>query len=249
MSVVTRKSSLHIGKVSAPKSYELLASQLREAILGGQVPEGTSLPTERELVEQTGLSRGSVREALRTLAAEGLVNPKQGRSGGNIVSLPGSDSLAQFINQFVRGRRISVRAVHETRELIEPALARFAAVRRTPKDLDTLLALQKELTGATGNFQRFSIVNVKWHVAVAEASGNELLATFLKSISSGVAAATTTEEYDTSETRNAVIQIHQRINDAIEQQDGDKAERYMRRHLTATAARASDRDIEPAAAD
>ncbi|WP_431284541.1 FadR/GntR family transcriptional regulator [Humitalea sp. 24SJ18S-53] len=238
------RSPFSVSKVSAPKSYDLLASQLREAILTGDIPEGSRLPTERELVIQTGLSRGSVREALRMLATEGLVNPRRGRLGGNMVSLPGSENLAHLIGQFVRGRKISVHALHETRELIEPLLARIAAQRRTPQDLDRLWALQNELVAAAGNFQRFSIVNVQWHLAVAEASGNELLATFLKSLSFGVAAATTTEVYNTTETRNAVIKIHDMINQAIEQQDGDKAERYMRRHLTATTARSTAQDVE-----
>jgi DNA-binding FadR family transcriptional regulator len=182
-----------------------------------------------------------VREALRILATEGLIQPRRGRSGGTIVSRPGSDNLAQLIGQFVRGRKISVHALHETREIVEPALARMAAVHRTPTELKRLLSLHDELVESAGNFQRFSVANIKWHLAVAEASHNELLATFLRSISSGVAAATTIEEYDTPETRKVVIQIHDRINRAIEAQDGEAAERYMRRHLGATAARSAPR--------
>lgn len=241
------RSSFHITRVSAPKSYELLAEQLREAILAGEIPEGSSLPTERELVMQTGISRPSVREALRILATEGLVQPRRGRSGGTIVSLPGSDNLAQLIGQFVRGRKISVHALHETREIVEPALARMAAAHRTPTELKRLFSLHDELIESAGNFQRFSVANIKWHLAVAEASHNELLATFLRSISSGVAAATTTEVYDTPETRKVVIQIHDRINRAIEAQDGEAAERYMRHHLGATAARSAPRaTVDPA---
>jgi len=62
----SRKSKpLTIKRVSVPKSYDVLANQLRETILRGEISEGDPLPTERELVTQTGLSRGSVREALR----------------------------------------------------------------------------------------------------------------------------------------------------------------------------------------
>src|SRR4029450_3303500 len=119
---------LRLSRVSVPKSYDVLADKLRETILKGDIREGDSLPTERELVSQTGLSRGSVREALRMLAVEGLGRPRHGRPGrlgGNIAPLPGKESMAHFINQFVVGRRLSLRTVQESRETIEPTLARF----------------------------------------------------------------------------------------------------------------------------
>lgn len=80
-------------------------------------------------------------------------------------------------------------------------------------------------------------MNVKWHNAVAKASGNELLATLLYSISHGLQVATMAEEYDTMETRRQVINIHARINDAIEARNPDLAERSMRQHMSATHAR------------
>jgi GntR family transcriptional repressor for pyruvate dehydrogenase complex len=80
--------------------------------------------------------------------------------------------------------------------------------------------------------------NINWHNAVARASGNELLAAFLYSVSYGVAVATTTAEYDTMDTRKEVIRIYSRINDAIEARNADLAERHMRRHIVATNARA-----------
>lgn len=238
---VPEGGSFALSKVSAPKSYELLAAQLREAILAGEIPEGASLPTERDLVLQSGISRPSVREALRILSAEGLVRARQGRTGGSIVTLPSSDNLVQLIGQFVRGRQISVRALYETRELIEPLLAGLAATRRTLQNMQRLRSLHEDLVAAAANYQRFSVANVAWHLAVAEASQNELLTTFLRSISSGVAVATTIEEYDTGDTRQAVIRIHHKINDAIEQQDSAKAERYMRAHLAATTLHAGAR--------
>jgi DNA-binding FadR family transcriptional regulator len=234
-----RKSKrLIVKRISAPKPYDVLADQLRETILRGEISEGDTLPTERELVSQTGLTRGSVREALRMLAVEGLVETRHGRLGGNVVTLPGQDSMATAINRFVRGRKLSLRTLQETREALEPVLARLAAQRRSDDDLEELKSLHSHLVASVDNFQEFSLTNVKWHNAVATASGNDLLAALLYSISYGVHLATMTEEYDTMDTRRQVIRIHSRINDAIESHDADAAERFMRQHIGAAHARA-----------
>jgi GntR family transcriptional repressor for pyruvate dehydrogenase complex len=235
-----RKSSgntdLRLPRVSVPKSYDVLAAKLRETILNGDIREGESLPTERELVSQTGLSRGSVREALRMLAVEGLVRPRHGRLGGNIVTLPGKESMAHFVNQFVVGRRLSLRTVQESRETIEPTLARFAAERRSLDDVKKLRALNDDLANAVSDRAQFAAVNIEWHNAVAAASRNDLLAAFLFSMSFGVAMSTMADEYDTMEVRKAAINIHARIADAIEAQSADLAFRRMEKHVSATRA-------------
>lgn len=231
------KRAVKVDRIAVPKPHHVLANHLRDSILRGEIPEGQSLPSERDLVEQTGLSRGAVREALRTLSVEGLVETKHGRLGGSIVRLPGHDSMASAINRFVQGRRISLRSLQETRDVLEPFLARLAAERRTEEQLKELQALQEELVGSADDFREFALVNLKWHHAVARASGNELLATLLYSISHGLEIATMAEEYDTLETRRQVINIHARINDAIARSDPELAERSMRQHMTATHAR------------
>ena len=229
-------------RVSVPKSYDVLAAKLRETILGGDVREGESLPTERELVSQTGLSRGSVREALRMLAVEGLVRPRHGRLGGNIVTLPGKESMAHFINQFVVGRRLSLRTLQETRETIEPTLARLAAERRSLDDVARLRTLNDDLASAVSDRAQFAAVNIEWHNAVAMASRNDLLAAFMFSMSFGVAMSTMADEYDTVDVRKAAVSVHTRIADAIEAQQADLAFRRMDKHVRATRAVTSARE-------
>jgi GntR family transcriptional regulator, transcriptional repressor for pyruvate dehydrogenase complex len=232
-----RKPSVTVDRIAVPKPHDVLANHLRESILRGEIPEGESLPSERDLVEQTGLTRGSVRAALRTLAVEGLVQTKHGRLGGSIVTLPGHESMASAIGRFVQGRRISLRSLQETREVLEPFLARLAAERRTEEHLQELQELHGRLVRSADDFRAFAVTNVQWHNAVAKASGNELLATLLYSIAHGVEVATMAEEYDTAETRKQVINIHARINEAIAARNSDLAERCMRLHMTASHAR------------
>lgn len=231
-----------LGRISVPKSYEVLADRLRQTILDGSVAEGERLPTERELVSQTGLSRGSVREALRKLEVEGLVKTKLGRLGGNIVSRPGNDSMAHVITQFVRGRRLSLRTLQETRETLEPSLARLAAEHRSHDDIARLRELNAEMAEALDDRNRFAAINIAWHNAVATASRNDLLAAFLYAISYDVVASTVSEEYDTPGLRKEVVGVHERIIAAIEASDGDAAFRRMERHVKATRARTRARE-------
>lgn len=236
MPAAHKRKTISVERVSVLKSYDVLANRLRDSILRREIAEGEPLPTERELVTQTGLSRGSVREALRILAVEGLLRTTHGRLGGNIVTLPGNESMATAIDRFVRGRRLPLRALQETREILEPSLARLAAERCTSAGLEEIQSLHHALITAAGDFEKFSQLNIKWHNAIARASGNELLAAVLFSVSYGVAVATTVKEYDTAETRAQVIHIHGLINQAIESRNPDLAERRMRQHIQATRA-------------
>ncbi len=232
-----RKPRVTVTRISVPKPHDVLANHLRDGILRGEIAEGDALPSERELVDQTGLTRGAVREALKTLSVEGLVQTRHGRFGGSVVTLPGQESMTTAINRFVQGRKLSLRTLQETREALEPFLARLAAERRTDEHVRELKSLHESLVAAVADFQEFASLNVKWHNAVAKASGNELLAAVLYSIAHGVHIATATEEYDTMETRKQVIHIHSRVNDAIASGNPDLAERSMRQHMLATHAR------------
>ncbi|WP_051236895.1 FadR/GntR family transcriptional regulator [Ottowia thiooxydans] len=239
MAETLRDQTVVLKRIATPKPQVLLADQLREAILSGEFVQGQVLPPERELVLATGLTRGAVREALRTLAVEGFLEARSGRFGGNVVTLPSREFMASAIGRFVRGRRLPLKSLHETRDILEPALAHLAALHRTAEDIQALRQLHESLVAAQGNFPEFATLNIRWHRAIASASHNELLAGVLESIAYGVSVSTSTEEYDTPETRKQVIRIHARIMEAIEAGDGPQAELRMRQHIGATHARAS----------
>lgn len=243
------RSEAILGRIEVPKTYDVLAEHLRRTILDGEMPEGARLPTERELVAQTGLSRGSVREALRKLEVEGLVRPRPGRLGGNIVTRPGQDALAHFVGQFVRGHKLSLRTLQETRETIEPALARLAAERRTDEDVALLHNFNTRMGELLDDRTAFAKANFAWHGAVGAASKNDLLAAFLYSMSKGVVEATVLEEYDTPDLRREVLRAHDRIIDAIEARDPDAAQRRMERHVKATRAMSLAKENVPLSLD
>lgn len=222
--------------IVVPKSSNILAAELRRQILLGTLPAGSPLPVERELVAQTGLSRSSVREALRILEAENLVTTRAGRSGGSIVNQPNVESFGRSISLFVHGRGIKLMALLETREAIEPALAALAACNRTDEDLQHLADVSERLEAAVGDRALFLQENVNWHMALATASRNELLNAFMHSISSMVHKASALENFATEDVRKLVIQAHRRIFAGIEAKDPEAAQRRMARHLAALTA-------------
>jgi DNA-binding FadR family transcriptional regulator len=226
-------AEIKLEPIFVPKTSDVLADQLRRQILAGALAPGAVLPPERDLVTKTGLSRGSVREALRILEAEGLVTTRPGRQGGSVARLPGDESLAKYVSLFVHGRGISLLSLLQTREAVEPSLAYLAAQNRTDAELQDLLDITKRVEDAYADPPLYLAENVKWHCAIATASHNELLRAFMVAISSMVYKASAIENFATEDVRNVVLKAHRRILDAIVAKDADAARRRMARHLAA----------------
>jgi len=231
-------SAIDVKRLVVPKVSGVLAEHLRESILRGELPEGSPLPTERQLGERSGLSRASVREALRILESEGLIHTRPGRNGGASVKQPTAESIARSVELFVRGHRVRLESLLETREAIEPAIARLAAVNRNDDDLARLSTAQARLTANTHDRTAYLAANVDWHLAVALASHNEPLIGFMTAIAGVIHSATELDPLDTDEVRGLTIAAHKRIHAAIAAGDPAAAERRMARHVHAYGAKA-----------
>jgi GntR family transcriptional repressor for pyruvate dehydrogenase complex len=226
---------LDLKPVNVPKAADVLASLLREKILNGELLEGMDLPPERDLGTQSGLSRASVREALRILEGEGLIVTRIGRNGGSTVMRPSSVTIERSVGIFIRGQGIRLEAVLEARAAIEPPSARFAALHRSDEDLAEIERCQRKLEEASqaGDVDAYVRANLEWHVQVVRASHNELLIAFISAVSHSIYVATDLDGFNSVEVRNAVIHAHRRVIDAIRAGDGDAAARRMERHVGA----------------
>jgi GntR family transcriptional repressor for pyruvate dehydrogenase complex len=226
---------LDLSPVNVPKAADVLARILREKILTGELAEGVDLPNERELGAQAGLSRASVREALRILEGEGLIATRVGRHGGSAVVRPTSATIERSVGIFIRGQRIRLDAVLETRSAIEPPSARFAALHRTEADLEDMQKVHQRLqrVSEAGDLPGYVRANLDWHVQVVRASHNELLIAFIVAVSQSVYLETDLEGFNSVKVRNAVIQAHEKVMEAIRARDGDAAARRMGRHVDA----------------
>jgi GntR family transcriptional repressor for pyruvate dehydrogenase complex len=229
--------AIQLSPMEVPKASDVLANRLRESILTGEYPEGTPLPPERELVVQTRMGRTTVREALRILEVQGLIRIKAGRAGGAFVQQPGNESVANSLELLIRGRQIRLAAVHETREAIEPSLARLAAEHRTTEDLRRLDEANDNLA-AVGSVEEFLQANVDWHVAVATASHNEILTGIMIALSRAIYTTTNTEGFVDDDVRATTVRAHRSVTRAIKERDADAAARRMTRHVHTYAAAA-----------
>jgi GntR family transcriptional regulator, transcriptional repressor for pyruvate dehydrogenase complex len=226
--------AVQLAPMSVPKASDVLADELRERILRGEFPENTALPPERELVTQTGMSRATVREALRILEVQGLVRIKTGRAGGAFIQRLGEESIASSVDLLIRGRQIRLAALLETREAIEPSCARLAAQHRTDADLDEL-ERANDAIAADGSLSEFLQANVEWHVAVAVASHNELLHGFMLALSRAIYASTDNQGFVDAVVRKTTVHAHRTITEAIRKRDPEAAVRRMQRHVHAYA--------------
>lgn len=236
------RSAVSLEPIAVPKASDVLVNELRERILRGEFPEGTALPPERELVTQTQMSRTTVREALRILEVQGLVRIRAGRAGGAFVQRPGQDSVSSSVSLLIRGRKIRFAALLETREAIEPVCAELAARHRTDADLEALKTANATIADPDCSLADFLQANVDWHIAVASATHNELVAAFMTALSRAIYASTENEAFVDAEVRRTTARAHKSIAEAIVKRDAAAASRRMVRHVHSYAAAVAEVD-------
>ena len=164
---------------------EHVAHLLLERIIAAKLKPGSSFATEAELLSQFNVSRPTLRESLRILESQGVLNVRPGPGGGIIVGNPSTDLLAHGLSVFLRMHDVPFVTVLKARELIEPALAYEAALSGTDKDFSALeasIARMKTLD-APRDQEAFLEENRVFHSVIARASSNKVLEVFWHTIS------------------------------------------------------------------
>jgi DNA-binding FadR family transcriptional regulator len=160
------------------KAYELIAMRLREQILEGVLEEGLRLPKETVLAEDFGVSRATIREALRLLTAQNLIRTAKGAGGGSFVTVPSADHLSESLRSGIglltTADDLTLEELLETRELLEVPAARLAARRRSEDDLVLLQAAIPDRPLQLPTKEQF-VYNRDFHSCVIAACGNTLL--------------------------------------------------------------------------
>jgi len=168
----------------APSLSDKVAETLTEAIVSRRIKPGERLPSERDLGEKFNVSRTVVREAVRSLAARGLVRVTSGR--GVEVNEINSDSVAASMRLLVRGQEgLDYSKVHEVRSAVEVQTAGLAASRATPDDTARLRQLcdDYEQSLEKGDLAGASELDFQFHRELTRSTDNELLLAMLDSIS------------------------------------------------------------------
>jgi len=159
-----------------------IADVIQDKILKDRLKTGTSLPTEQELAQEFDVSRTVVREALRILEISGLVKVKKGASGGVFVSDSYHVPIRKSLRNMVALEEVTIDHLFEVRLLIEPAIAKEAALHITKKDMAALDALIRDCVLNQDDPVLLKKNNLNFHLLLARASGNPFFSVVLESV-------------------------------------------------------------------
>jgi len=222
-------SSLKRGRI-----WESVAEQLRQAIFDGHLAPGHKLPPERELAQQFETSRVGLREALRALEREGMINIKRGFGGGAFVAdFDGAlRALTDSLNTVVKLGQAKSGHLTEVRTILEPEMARLATVRASAVDLAAMesVVLVQEEELRSGDLTRKH--DMEFHRSVANACNNPVLTIVVGAIDDSIRDPILRSKL-TYDMRARVVGYHRSVFEAIRKRDPDEAYRIMKEHVVA----------------
>ncbi len=187
------------------------------------------------MVAEYEVGRATVREALRVLEAQGVIEIRVGSGGGPFVARPDARRLARMLSLLLRMSDVTLREVLDARLIIEPALAGQAARHRHDGQVEALRANHRGLRAAPRGSAEFMRVSQEFHTLVADASGNRPLAALWSALAAIADGHEAGVRY-TPAALGAMIAAHRKIGDAVIAGDADEAARSMTVHLEATRA-------------
>jgi GntR family transcriptional repressor for pyruvate dehydrogenase complex len=162
---------------------EQVSRQIHALIVDGQLMPGDRLPSERDLAERFGVSRTAVRDAVKGLAARGMLEVNIGRAG-TVVRSPSAANMGEMMTLFLRGDApaLDMNDLIEARRVLEVAIAGFAAERRNNDDLSAMRRNLDDTLKVGKNREKFVQCDIAFHMALARATGNRLFLLLLESV-------------------------------------------------------------------
>lgn len=223
-------------RVHPTRSFEAVVEQIQSAILNGTIQHNQRLASERALVEEFGVSRATLREALRGLEALGWIEIKTGAQGGIFAVRPSADRAGSALEALLRFHEVSPRDLEEFRVSFEPETAAWAAKRADEEGIADLRRLVAELRAATADenvaWPVVSDLDFDFHLALASASGNRVrLAVMLAVQRSVKAASRAIVPLMSEEIRRSIASELEAVTEAIAKRDPNEARRAMLHHV------------------
>ena len=207
--------------------------------MAGDLSEGDSLGHEPDLVRRFGVSRPSLREALRILEAEGLITVVRGVLGGVIVHEPDERLTARTAALVLQAHNVPVADVHAARSIIEPVAARIVAQSTSrasaSRELERLITRQED---AFDDPERFGPTNAEFHERLVALTGNQTLSIVAAMLNEVIARAVTAMAQSapgemSATTRRRGLSSQTKLVELIAEGRGDEAELHWRTHLKA----------------
>jgi len=212
------------------KTYEQIIAYIRGAISSGELRPGDRLPPETDLARSLGVSRPTVREALKVLEALNVLESSTGPTGGTFVKSLDDAGVAEYLTDSITllldTDELTLEELWSAREVIELRSVGMAAARRTEQDLATMWRIIE--SDEYKDFEAY-FPDITFHRAIASASKNRLLSLFMLSIHMTI--RTLAERYILPEAKRVSQSQHRLLYEAILEQDGALARMRMKEHL------------------
>ncbi|CUU45411.1 FadR/GntR family transcriptional regulator [Clostridium beijerinckii] len=214
-----------------PKVYHQVIEQIKNNIKSGKLKKGDRLPSEREMSESLGVSRASIREALRALEVVGLVESRQG--AGNYIKTNFDNSLFEPLSVMFMLQESSIEEMYDLRETLELRCARLSAKNIENNELELLTAILDRMYIAENEAESLEL-DIKFHYLIAKTSRNTLLINVLEVISQLMdefIRKSRAQILHTGKTRENLLEIHENLVRALKCRDASKAHNAMVEHF------------------
>lgn len=222
--------------VTRTRTYELVLDRIEEQIASGRLRAGDRLPAERELAAALGVSRVAVREAMRVLQAMGMISQGtgSGRDAGTTLTAAPGEALTRLIRMHVLVASVGSHDLISARITLERESARLAARAATPADHEQLaeVLLVMEKSGIT--VEEFNDADTAFHVAIARASGNTLVAELTTALRNAMRAPLLERlraQPVFADTAGRLSAEHRGVYDALVARDGERAADLVQAHI------------------
>lgn len=208
-----------------------VSQQIQSLIVDGQLMPGDRLPSERDLAGRFGVSRTAVRDAVKGLAAKGMLEVNIGRAGTTVRS-PTAANMNEMMTLFLRGDApaLNMNDLIEARRVLEVAIAGFAAERRTEADLSAMQHNLDETLKIGNNREKFVQRDIEFHKVLARATQNRLFLLFLESVNEPMIEGRILA-FRRHGAPERSYHYHKCIYDQVESRNAEGAREAMREHL------------------
>jgi len=219
------------------RTYELVLDRIEEQIWAGNLTVGDRLPPERDLAAMLGVSRAAIREALRVLEAQGVLRKPQvgtGPESGSIIAGTPSAGLTRLLRLHVALANFPLADVVAARSTLERASARLAATNAKKDDLDRVRSPLERMDDPQLSREMFNDLDTEFHVAIARAGGNRMMADLTTAMRNSMRIALLTAFSridDWPPVAEALRRDHHAIYDAVAAGDPDAAELRVQDHI------------------
>ena len=225
-------SAVSVGRVS-----QVIVDQIRALIRQGKLRPGDRLPSERDLCERFGVSRVTVREALRVLEAGGLIDVRVGARGGAFVTLPTNARLGEGLADLLQLSPLTAAEVTEARMVFELGIVPLVVERATEEDLVALERLCAEQQAALDE-QRYTMeMSAEFHIRVAASTHNKAIEMLVQSFHGPLLMSLKEAQIAEPLMGHRGTHEHLEFVHAVRRRDVAAAESIMRTHVERTATR------------